>query len=110
MKDCDNCRHYSNNGKGDENCDVRGWDFVKEDCPDFDNRFFRNHAITIEPYTELKPIESEQVKVKMSFFDIVETHPNCTVQILRNSVTGDVSVGKKQCVMWNRARIVGSIG
>ena len=48
MKDCENCRHYYNNGKGDENCDVRGWDFVKEDCPDFDNRFFRNRAEWIE--------------------------------------------------------------
>lgn len=26
-------------------------------------------------------------------FDEEEIHPNCTVQILRNSVTGDVSVG-----------------
>ena len=28
-----------------------------------------------------------------SVFDIVETHHNCTVEVLRNSVTGEVSVG-----------------
>lgn len=29
----------------------------------------------------------------VSIFDEEEIHTNCTVQILRNSVTGDVSVG-----------------
>lgn len=28
-----------------------------------------------------------------SFFDVEELHPNCTVQILRNSVTGEMSLG-----------------
>ena len=31
--------------------------------------------------------------VECNLYDEVETYPNCTVQILRNSVTGDVSVG-----------------
>lgn len=30
---------------------------------------------------------------EINLYDIEETYPNCTVQILRNSVTGDVSVG-----------------
>lgn len=29
----------------------------------------------------------------VSFFDKQEIHPNCTVQVLTNTVTGDVSVG-----------------
>lgn len=33
------------------------------------------------------------LKVETSFYDKVETFPNCTVQVLTNTVTGDVSVG-----------------
>lgn len=33
------------------------------------------------------------VKVEVGFYDQVETYPNCTVQVLTNTVTGDVSVG-----------------
>ena len=31
--------------------------------------------------------------IETNIFDIEEIHPNCTVQILRNSITGEVSVG-----------------
>ena len=31
--------------------------------------------------------------VKTNVFDQIEEHPNCTVQILKNSVTGEISVG-----------------
>lgn len=31
--------------------------------------------------------------IETNIFDIEEIHPNCTVQILTNSVTGEVSVG-----------------
>lgn len=31
--------------------------------------------------------------VSMNIFDEEELHHNCTVQVLRNSVTGDVSIG-----------------
>ncbi|MCQ4770324.1 hypothetical protein NE579_07590 [Intestinimonas massiliensis] len=31
--------------------------------------------------------------VETNIFDIEEIYPNCTVQVLRNSVTGEVSVG-----------------
>ena len=34
-----------------------------------------------------------QQTIETNLYDIEETHPNCTVQILRNSVTGEVSVG-----------------
>ena len=32
-------------------------------------------------------------KIETCFYDKVETFPNCTVQVLTNTVTGDVSVG-----------------
>ena len=31
--------------------------------------------------------------IETNLFDIEEIYPNCTVQIWRNSVTGEVSVG-----------------
>lgn len=33
------------------------------------------------------------ITVETNIYDIEEIHHNCTVQVLRNSVTGDVSVG-----------------
>ena len=35
----------------------------------------------------------KQTKVEVNFYDKEETYPNCTVQVLTNTVTGDVSVG-----------------
>ena len=34
-----------------------------------------------------------QIEVEPPFYDIVEMHEGCTVQVLKNSITGDVSVG-----------------
>ena len=31
--------------------------------------------------------------IRTNLFDVEETHPNCTVQIWKNSITGEVSVG-----------------
>lgn len=36
---------------------------------------------------------SEIVKVEIPFYDKEETYPDCTVQVLTNTATGDVSVG-----------------
>lgn len=36
---------------------------------------------------------SDDIRVEMCVFDEVETYENCTVQILKNSVTGEISVG-----------------
>ena len=44
-----------------------------------------------EPKTEHQ--EEEIVSVHMNIFDEEEIYENCTVQILRNSVTGEVSIG-----------------
>lgn len=37
-----------------------------------------------DPYIEVTGV---------AIYDEEEIHPNCTVQILRNSVTGDISIG-----------------
>lgn|GEM_PF-5807866 len=37
--------------------------------------------------------ESDNKKVTINIYDQEEIHHNCTVQILSNSVTGEVSIG-----------------
>lgn len=37
--------------------------------------------------------ENEILEVHAAIYDEVETYPNFSVQILRNTVTGDVSIG-----------------
>ena len=37
--------------------------------------------------------EDDILSVETSVFDQEEIYPNCTVQVLTNSVTGEVSVG-----------------
>lgn len=37
--------------------------------------------------------EDKILEVHAAIYDQVETHRNCTVQVLTNTVTGDVSVG-----------------
>ena len=44
----------------------------------------RGRVMTDEPKPEIK---------KIGIYDIVEEYPNCTVQILRNSVTGEETFG-----------------
>ena len=39
------------------------------------------------------PIENDGRRVSINMFDIEEIIPNCTVQIWKNSVTGEISVG-----------------
>lgn len=42
------------------------------------------------PKSEDSPVITH---IETNIFDIEEIYPNCTVQVLRNSVTGEVSVG-----------------
>ena len=35
----------------------------------------------------------KKAEVDTSMFDIEEIYPNCTVQVLKNSITGEISVG-----------------
>ena len=43
-------------------------------------------------YTELKALVTDMMTVS-GYYDIEETHPDCTVQVWKNSRTGAVSVG-----------------
>lgn len=36
---------------------------------------------------------AETIMIESGIFDCEEIYPNCTVQVLKNSVTGEVSVG-----------------
>jgi len=38
-------------------------------------------------------MEDSNNNVEINVFDVEEIHNNCTVQILKNSVTGETSVG-----------------
>ena len=40
-----------------------------------------------------KQEQPENTKISMAIYDIEEIHENCTVQILKNSVTGEISIG-----------------
>ena len=42
------------------------------------------------PKSEDSPVITH---IETNIFDIEEIYPNCTVQVLRKSVTGEVSVG-----------------
>ena len=39
------------------------------------------------------PIRDPNKNVEVNVFDIVEEYPNCMVQILKSSVTGQISIG-----------------
>lgn len=41
----------------------------------------------------LKPFTPPEPQITTNIYDTEEIHHGCTVQVLRNSVTGDVSVG-----------------
>lgn len=42
---------------------------------------------------ELFPHGFQEAEIETNIFDIEEIYPNCTVQILKNSVTGEKSIG-----------------
>ena len=44
----------------------------------------------------IEVIIEECEKVKTNIFDVVEEHENCFVQVLKNSVTGEISVGWRE--------------
>ena len=46
--------------------------------------------VAIEAWNRRAP---EIVKVETNFYDKEETYPDCTVQVLTNTATGDTSVG-----------------
>ena len=44
----------------------------------------------------LDSIQQQTEITDISIYDKIEEHDNCTVQILSNSITGDVSIGWRQ--------------
>lgn len=66
----DNCVLQSD----EKNASFENWDDMKDGCP-------------------LKPFTPPEPKITTNIYNQEEIHHGCTVQILRNSVTGDVSVG-----------------
>ena len=51
---------------------------------------FKREMDVSSPKSEDAPVITH---IETNIFDIEEIYPNCTVQVLRNSVTGEVSVG-----------------
>ena len=51
------------------------------------------YAICQEMIKQLPTIIEADDTIKTPLFDIVEEHDHCHVQVLRNSITGEVSVG-----------------
>lgn len=51
---------------------------------------FKREMDASSPKSEDAPVITH---IETNIFDIEEIYPNCTVQVLRNSVTGEVSVG-----------------
>lgn len=41
----------------------------------------------------LTPRGPGDVAIDINLYDVEEIYPNCTVQVLRNTVTGEISVG-----------------
>ena len=52
--------------------------------------WIRNILYAVACYIDTLPAAEKERKI---IYDEVEEHPNCTVQILSNSKTGEVSVG-----------------
>lgn len=48
---------------------------------------------SIRPDCPLKPFTQPEPQITTNIYDQEKIHHNCIVQVLRNSVTGDVSVG-----------------
>lgn len=57
----------------------------------------KNYGASSAPHyldaLKMRKEDEEKVMIQTNIFDEVEVHENCTVQILRNSVTGETSIG-----------------
>ena len=85
MKDCPFC-----GGKGQIKSVKTPYSHGWVGCPDCKVYINWNY----DPSGALKKWDRRTtVKVTTAVFDVEEIHDNCTVQILKNSVTGETSVG-----------------
>ena len=62
---------------------------ILSDAPAEEDRYWQGYN---DGYENGK-LDAEAVRVKTNMYDQEEVHNNCTVQVLTNSVTGEVSVG-----------------
>ena len=69
-----------------------GYEQKDDECPP-DRSWNCNSNCTV---CWVKWLRAESDKPTTAFYDIVEEHHNCTVQVLKNSVTGEISVGWKE--------------
>ena len=70
---------------------------IASDCEFYNPAYCDGHPCTTNDpnrcsYAD-QMLQDEEMQVETAIFDEEEIHPNCTVQILRNSVTGEVSIG-----------------
>lgn len=56
-------------------------------------KVFADQRGKLPKWCPLKPFTPPEPQITTNIYDTEEIHHGCTVQILRNSVTGDVSVG-----------------
>lgn len=57
-------------------------------------RFVGDYVDSGRPqWCPMKPFTPPEPQITTNIYDTEEIHHGCTVQVLRNSVTGDVSVG-----------------
>ena len=63
------------------------WRIMCTSCP---TRFGRHAGLSKK---EAIKAWNRRTKIEVNFYDKEETYTNCTVQVLTNTVTGDVSVG-----------------
>lgn len=47
----------------------------------------------IQTIAGVPSVRSESTQISTNIYNEEETHENCTVQILKNTITGDISVG-----------------
>ena len=60
-------------------------------CGKCDLSLDREEIVSV--YKTLLSIFDSEPHIEINLYDIEETYENCTVQILRNSITGETSVG-----------------
>lgn len=87
-KDCPYCfaAHYNRMGDFTGCNAVSGKRFAMND-PEYRGSDRRPSWCPLKPFTPSEP------QITTNIYDQEEIHHGCTVQILHNSVTGDVSVG-----------------
>lgn len=80
-KRCEECELSSSDSSGFFGCTVKGAIIL------------RKRTFDKPSWCPLKPLTPPEPQITTNIYDTEEIHHGCTVQVLRNSVTGDVSVG-----------------